>query len=118
MKQNSIIIVLIIILGISIYLNYANKSLLKGSQSMNDILSKQVETMYSAQRKQVTADSLKYVIAIDSLENKIKVVQIKRKNDLTKLQSQISKINNITDSTGFNRFNDSIKMCCTNNHSN
>lgn len=114
MKQNSIIIVLLIVLGISIYLNYANKSLLNNANGLNDTLSKQVEKMYQAQRKQVTADSLKYVQAIDSLSNKIKVVQIKRKNDITKLQSEISKINSIVDSSAFARFNDSIKVCCTN----
>jgi hypothetical protein len=117
-KEDKIIIVAFLFVvgfGISIYFNFVNKADLKHSKELNDILSKQVEEMFFEQKKQLTIDSLKYVNAIDSLNGKIKLVQIKRKNDINKLQSEISKINSIVDSSGFAMFNDSIKMCCTNN---
>lgn len=118
MKQNSLIIILLIICGISIYLNFANKTNLKASNELNDLLRVQLDSMYKSQKKQLTSDSLKYVNAIDSLSHKIEVIKYKRKNDILDYQSQIAKINTIVTDSAYLVALDSIKQVCCSNRTN
>ena len=99
--------------GALIYSIYIHREAVSTSNELNSILSKQIEESILNQKKQITSDSLKYVIAIDSLAKEIKLIDKKRKNERSKLQSTIAKISSITDNSDFDTINDSIEKCCT-----
>lgn len=77
-----------------------------------------IDSLIKDKKLTITKDSL----FLDSIEksyiSKIKNLNYLRNNERNKYQQQISKYNNISDSTSFVYINDSIRKVCCPNHSN
>lgn len=110
MKNNISPYLLVLVSLILIYVAFSHKRDLKDS---NDLLHVKLDSIFSAQRKQITIDSIKYSAAIDSLSNQIKIIDKKRINELHRLKSKVAKINYFTNSSEFSNYNDSLERCCT-----
>lgn len=113
MKPNSIIIIcILILLGISVYLNIDNKMNLKASKSLNDSLLVKFKREQQAKLNDIKNDSLKIVDNITTLEKKIVQINWKRKNDKSNYENEIAKLQNITSDSSYYPIIDSIKILC------
>jgi hypothetical protein len=110
--KNGLIILAFLLGGALLYSVYVSRNISKYSQSKTDSLL----NVYEAQKLHISLDSIKYSKAIDSLSNQIKTIETNRKNELRRLKSQLTKINNLNHSVDFSNYNDSLERCCTMRH--
>lgn len=115
-KEDKFIIAFVIVsisLCVSLWFNFKQNNASTASETLNEYLIKEFHKKNAERLIKIKNDSIRIEVEFAKSQEREKERYNNMKNEYTKLQSKLSKINSFVDSDDFNSYNDSIKMCCT-----